>query len=100
MLMSAVSSARRQAQTVTCLAKQCEIGNGASIYLQTHRGFLPLAGALDTVNTPEGVDDADYRKYQWETNPKTNLNNMLPFHKAVGLALGNRIPDGYIGMQT
>jgi prepilin-type N-terminal cleavage/methylation domain-containing protein len=42
-LMPSLSSARRQAQSVKCLASLREIGNGFAMYADSYKGYWPCA---------------------------------------------------------
>lgn len=96
-LMPALSGARRVAKLTQCLARQHDIADAAAIYLPEHRGFYPLCGALQTTNTPEGVGDADYRKYIWHLSTH-GIMQMTLWPEAIGTGMGSRVKDGQVAM--
>ncbi len=94
-LLPALSAARRQAQTVSCLARERELINATTVWATNHHGRLPLAGALAVAGTPAALDDAYLQNFLWM--PYHNIVRCGTWQQVVATQMGVRSTDVYSG---
>ena len=90
LLLPALTRARRQANTLHCLAKLRAIGQAAMLHVNEHGGYLPSAGwqwdCVNGVTDPAGMEDSAARKYIYYMDNGTR--RPLPTTAALAVSMG------------
>ena len=111
-LLPALESARRSAQLVKCSAQLRTIGQALQMHAGDHRGFFPLAGALEKIpnhtssqgDTAQDCGDGTMQKYDYYDD--SGYGNSPPIITALPEALAPYLgaqvaANGYsLGMQA
>ncbi|MGB7157647.1 MAG: hypothetical protein WBD40_06250 [Tepidisphaeraceae bacterium] len=88
LLLPALQAARRQANTVKCLAQMRNFGNAFMIYAVDNQGYFPMAFH----NYPDAVNPAVVRNKRWHDFIGKYLNNGKPVN-ADGTGVANAGQD-------
>jgi prepilin-type N-terminal cleavage/methylation domain-containing protein/prepilin-type processing-associated H-X9-DG protein len=100
-LLPALATARRSAQSIKCCAQLRTIGQALQMHAQDHRGYFPLAGNLASIpnyktsqgDTPQDCGDGSMQRYDYYED--AGYGNSPPIITALPEALAP-----YLGAQV
>jgi prepilin-type N-terminal cleavage/methylation domain-containing protein/prepilin-type processing-associated H-X9-DG protein len=80
-LLPVLGKTRESANQVKCSAQQRQIVQGMLLHANEHRGYMPLAGLINSVpgtgrwgTTPDDVEDSRHQKYEYYANSDGTLH--------------------------
>ena len=94
-LLPALSKARKQAQTVKCLANLRSIGQAAQLSAVERRGYIQLSGKIwdgTGACVPESIGDSSRTRYAYYKD-SGNLFRLMPLPGALARYMGQTIRD-------
>jgi prepilin-type processing-associated H-X9-DG protein/prepilin-type N-terminal cleavage/methylation domain-containing protein len=65
LLLPALGAARGYANRVKCVATLRAMAQAAELHAADHRGYFPIAGAVDSLPSPEALGDGSMHKYMY-----------------------------------